>query len=869
MIIKTKLNVPVVNSKIIQRMNLNQKLQPISDYKLVLVTAPAGFGKTTAAAVSLWNTDIVHAWLSLDEDDNDPVVFWKYLVAALGTAINDADAFANILVNKELISSGLLAGLLVDKLYSIPGHMLIILDDYHLIHNQLVLKSMARFLKYLPNNTTIVVLSRTELDYHLTDQHARGKVLKVGPTDLSFTSKETMEFFMRRGLALQPDELYILQEYTEGWAAGLVVAALSLESSQDLHSAVRQFSGSHRYIDAFIRDEIFHNWTDEIKSFLIQTSFLDKLCGALGCAVTGNEEAGQVLKRLAEGNSLVFHLDAENQWFRYHHLFKEFLADKLNGKGIDYLKGLYQKAGEWFKENGCPREAVEAFLKAGAYREAFILLVDPEIYLEMAQNGELAEWCGLAASIPEGFPEGFLKERVQTCCAIAWHLSMENRLDEANAWIDKAQNLADQIDDNDKKEKRYLQAHINMTRLSVGIVQMDIEQVQYYSEQLLDTDLYRPILVGEINTGVPAMLDTVYGFKGRLNQIDQSLGYLIADMPKIIGDFSAYASIMMAECLYERNDLEAAYQTMLSGMESVIELHNPGAIIPCFIVLARLKRAHGDMPGAFAAIVTGRKKLEGKNQAFWNYYLNVMIASLFIDLQDAASAREWLDTGRISIYDDFSSSREFEYITLARYLNLQRQYDDALLLLNRLASFAVRQNHLAGQIRALALLAINHYSRGDLPNAMLAMEKALELGMEHGYTRTFIDQLEPMAELLAEYLNWKDRSAEDGKYKYAITLSRLVHENMEKLRAGNPGSGNVPLSGNMMAEILSPREYKVMQLLVAERSNKEIAAELGITVRTVKYHNSRIFEKLAVNNRLEAIIRARESGLLQLNRIVR
>ncbi len=861
MIIRTKLNVPTVNSKIVQRKNLTQKLQPLIDYKLVLVTAPAGFGKTTAAAVSLWNTGVLHAWLSLDEDDNDPVVFWRYMVAALGSALNNADALTNIMVNKELISSGLLAGMLFDYLYSVPD-MLIILDDYHLIHDQLVQESLAGFLKYLPAHITVIILSRTELDYNLTEKHARGKVLKLGPADLSFTREETAEFFMHRALALQPDELSILQEYTEGWVAGLVVAALSLETSRDLRSAVRQFSGSNRYIDAFIRDEIFNNWADEIKDFLIQTAFLDKLCGALCCAVTGNEEAGQVLKRLSEGNSLVFHLDAENQWFRYHHLFKEFLADKLYGKGSDHLQDLYQKAGQWFKENAYQREAIGAFLKAGSYLEAFHLLVDPNIYLEMAQNGELAEWCRLAVSIPEGFSKGFLKEKVQTYCAIAWHLSMENRLDEANGWINKAQNLVEQINDKDEKEKCYLQAHADMTRVSVSVVQMDIEQVQHYSQQLVDTEIYQPILIGEINRGVPAMLDTVYGFKGRLNQIDHSWGYLISDMPRIIGDFSAYATIIMAECLYERNDLEEAYQTILGGMETIIELNNPGAIVPCFATLARLKRARGDMAGAFNTLAAGRGKIEGKNQAFWHYHFNVMTASLYIDLQDAASAAEWLDTGRLSIYDSLSSFREFEYITLARYLNLQQQYDDSLLLLNRLASFSVRENHLAGQIRARLLLAINHYSRGDLLNAMLAMEKALELGMEHGYTRIFIDQLEPMEELLTEYRNWKKRSAEDEKYQYAITLSHLVHEYVKKFRVSNPGYDPMPLISDMMAEILSPREYKVLRLLVAERSNKEIAAELGITVRTVKYHNSRIFEKLAVKNRLEAIIRARESGLL-------
>ena len=864
MVIKTKLNVPTLNKEFVPRENIAQKLDQARAYKVVLVTAPAGYGKTTAVAGYLWKSHIPHAWLSIDESDNDPAEFWRYLVAALADGVRCPDYFADIPVNKELISSGILAGLLVDRLYGVQGDLLIVLDDYHLIHGELIQKSLAYFIKYLPKNITVILLSRKGPDSKLSDAYARGQVLKIGVGDLSFGHDEIAEFFSFRGFTLQPEEIPILHTYTEGWAAGLVVAALSMAASMDVHKAIRQFSGRNRYIDSFINDELFDHWPDEVKELLVQTSFLDKLCGPLCDTVTGNENSGELLMQLAKGNSLVLSLDDEDKWFRHHHLFREFLEKKLSGKGEKFLRDLRHQAGVWYRENGLSREAIDVFIKAGSYEEAFALLVDDDIYLELIQNDGITEWYQWAYSIPEGCPEGYLKEKVQGFSAFAWVLAMDNRLEEAAAWLDKAQAHFESLNDADEREKQYLKAHILMGRAAISLVKMDTKQLLNCFMEAASLEIYQPILLGELNPGETHMLNTLYGFKGRLRKIDESYLYLTEDVPRIFGDFSSYLTVILAECQYERDDLNTAYQTLTQGMERILALNNPGVIVPCFLTLARMKRARGDMQGAFRTIAEGAKKLGGRNKAFWNYYFNVFTADLYIDLQDAASAEEWLDIGRIGIYDGLTCSREYEYIVFARYLTLQKKYDDAIFLLHRLEAFSEKENRLGSRIRALYLLALCHHLREDTPNAMPVLEKTLELGMEHGYIRTFIDELEPAAELLSKYMRWKKKWGEDEKYRYVKNLFIQIGDHIKTFREQNPAGENAQWSfGDMAERLLSPREYNVLRLLAAGRTNSEIAAELCITVRTVKHHNSRIFEKLGVRNRHEAVKRANETGMLK------
>ncbi|HBE79249.1 MAG TPA: hypothetical protein DDW65_15975, partial [Firmicutes bacterium] len=615
-LIRAKLNTPTVTQKIIKREKVLEKLQRVIDYKLTLITAPAGSGKTTAAVSYLTEAGLPFAWLSLDESDNDPVRFWRYILASMRGVGSLSEAFWDVPVSLELIRSNIQADMVLDKLFMLPGDTVMVLDDYHLIDNEIIQSSLAYFIKYLPAHFRMMILSRKEPDLKVIREWMSGRVCKLGGRDLSFDLREIAEFFKVKGYPLTPEEISAIWNYTEGWAAGLVLAVLSMGEEDDAHAAISRFSGKNRHINQIFQDEVFDHWPDGVKDFLVRIAFLDKFCGPLCEAVTGFTDSAEYLKKLSESNSFIVNLDQEDEWFRFHHLFSDFLQQRLAKEDPTLRRELYRRAGEWYRENGLIREAIQAFIKADAYQQAFPLLV--RIYLSMAQDGDYDDWLKWMDNIPPEYYEG----EVRTCTGYSWLASMKNRTHDAQIWADKAQSCFERIKDGlAVGEKDYLEANVLVAKANLAFFEMDVEQVISYSKQAGRLELSRSIIIGEMNSGEVSLLKTAYGFKGRLKKVDQLGVLLVEGLPRLIGNFSAYLTVGLAECHYERNHLQTASQILNQGMENIIELGNPGAIVPSMITLAKIKRAAGDIEGALRTIDMGRRKLAGKSKTFWNYYL--------------------------------------------------------------------------------------------------------------------------------------------------------------------------------------------------------------------------------------------------------
>jgi LuxR family maltose regulon positive regulatory protein len=857
-LIRTKLNAPIINHKIIKRAQVEKKLQQATANKLTLITAPAGFGKTTAAVSYLAEAGLAYAWLSLDERDNDPVRFWRYVLAALRGMGNFGEDFWEIPVRQELISSNILVDTVLDKLDVLSGTTVIVLDDYHLIHNEIIGSSLTYFIKYLPSHFKMMILSRITPEFQVIREWTGGQMCKLNALDLSFDYGEVAAFFQEKGYQLTAAEIAAIRDYTEGWAAGLVLTAFSMAEEGDAHATVSRFSGKNRHIGQLFQDEVFDRWPDEIQDFLVRIAFLDKFCGPLCEAVTGRAASKELLKKLAESNSFIFHLDQENEWYRFHHLFSDFLKQRLEREKLNLRQELYRKAGEWYQKNGLMPEAFGMFTKAGTYEQAFPLILNQDLYLSMAQNIEIS-WLDLMDSIPPEYYQG----EVRACTWYSWLLSMENRTREANLWADRAQSCFDRIQAGlDTDEKGFLEAHVLGNKVSLAILNMDLEQVRRCFEQISRIKLSRQIMVGEMNSEEVSILKTAYGFKGRLEKFNELAVLLAGELPGLIGDFAAYLPVGLAEFHYERNHLKTASQILNQGMESIIALGKPGAIVPCIIILAKLKRAEGDFEGAMRIIAMGRQKLAGKSKTLWNYFLDLFIANLYIDRHDAQAAAEWLNIDRLGVFDGLSRSREYEHLTFARYLNLIGRYDEALTLLVRMDQFAQKEDRLGSRIEILCQTAISHQLQSDVTSAMAVLDKALGLGMADGYARTFTDLLEPMAELLAKYKILPKNPETNAKCHYAKNLFRLTRENIRIIRTKLPADQDVRVRPDLTLPQLSVKEHRVLRLLAAKRTNQEIADELCISVRTVKYYNSQIFEKLGVDNRFEAVAKAWEIGIM-------
>ena len=853
-IAETKLRPPRMGQNIIKRNNIEKKLGLLPECKLVLVTAPAGYGKTTAAVNFLDNSDIKYAWFSIDEADNDPVRFWNYIKASFTQCLKDEKILREVSVNAELVTSNITVDLMINVLNGVNEDLVLVIDDYHLIHNTNVLKSVAYFVKYMPPKLGMLFLSREENE-ELYRFCSRETAISLGLKDLAFSPDETNEFLIQREIRLTGEDIKVLDESIEGWAAGLVAASFSIKESHSISETVKRFSAKDKNINGLLEGEVFMRCPAEVREFLLHTAFLDKLSGSLCALVTGNTQSAELLSTLSRTNSFIIPMDREDEWFRYHHLFQEYLMSKLEQEEVSSRRTLHHLAGQWYQEHGFIRDAINCYLKAEEYEKAFPLVWD--IYLTLTQNGEYSTWRKWMESIPEGLCEN----DVQACTGLSWVLSMENQLDKAEKWAGKAQTCLERMKGSlAQKEKEFLEANIIMTFANTAVFRMDAAAALQYYRKIYALKLHTPIVIGEMNSGEPRLLKTAYGFRGRLNKVCEAYESINDDTPRVLGNFSAYISVALAECKYERGELNEVYATLAKSMGRITGLKNPGIIVPCFITLAKVKKAGGDISGAFDIIQSGRAILENR-KSVWSYFLDVFTAGLYIGEGDADRAAKWIAVNRLGIFDAISASREFEYIVFARYLILINRFDEALILLSRLIHFSTMENRLGSRIEAMCLSAICSDRLGETANAMLALHEALDLGYEDGYTRTFTDEGQPMADLLANYRAWIRQNGNDRYEEYSKHLLKLTKENIRihkaiTLRDQITASGEEPA-----LDVLRDRELAVLKLLAEELTNQEIADKLFVSVRTVKHYNAQIFEKLGVKNRLEAIIKAREIGI--------
>ncbi len=648
---------------------------------------------------------------------------------------------------------------------------------------------------------------------------------------------------------MSADELSWIVTKTEGWAAGLVVASLAVEKGRPLFHPNTNLPVLNHHIERFLREQIYKKWPDEVKLFLSQTAILDRFSAPLCQAVTGLPDCRAILDRLLDSNNFIIPLGNDKVWFRYHHLFADFLREQLAEQDPSGGQILYQKAGQWYQDNDYVQEAMDAYLKGRAYQKAlslFWIIYQP--MLKMGEHMLLLKWMNQ-------IPQACHQDDVEFCVTHAWLSAMDNQMDEAGIWANRSVASYNRIESglSDRPIKNYLQALTCLAQADLAIRNLDAGRAAKCYATACGLQLETSIKVGDLNLNQPSMLKTFYGYYGRLNKIDETYSTVCEGLNRVVGDSAAYLVMMQIESQYERNQMDACYETLAKGFENIMRLNTPGAIVPAFMTLAKIKRAAGNMPGAFTAIEEGRKRLNNVSKAHWSYLFDLFAASLYLNVKDTSEAEKWIDLSRVGVFDELSPTREYEYIIFSRYLTRTDRIDDAILLLNRLSIYARQENRLASQIEIACLLALAYEQNGDADHALETLEQALILSAEDGYVRTYLDEAEPMRKLLKQYLKRKNPAKSCKMNNYAASLLSSFND-LEKAGAEPATTGE--------AETLTRMEKRVLQLLLTNRSNAEIASEFGISIRTVKYHNSNIFSKMGVKNRMEALLKARKSGLL-------
>ena len=904
----TKLRPPRARSTLVARQRLLDALAARDGHSLTLLSAPAGFGKTTL--LNQWlqvraDTEPPVAWLSLDEGDNDPARFLSSFLAALGTVDQGlGKAILASLRSPEPPRIEVLVGTLVNELATRPADLVVILDDYHVIESPAVHGIVSSVLDRLPEGVHLIVASRMDPPLPLARLRARGQMVRIGAADLRFTLAEAAAFLHDvMGLELPARDVTALEERTEGWAAGLQLAALSMRDRADVSGFVAAFSGNHRDVVDFLAEEVLNRQPPDVQRFLLATSILDRLAGPLCDAVAPGHGGQEMLERLERANLFVVALDDERRWYRYHHLFADFLRTRLERGSPERTQEIHRAAATWCEIHGLVDAAVRHALEAGDPAWA-ARLIERHVTEVFARNEHAT-----ARRWLERLPGDVLRSRPRLCLARAYQAMAGGRLDELEQQLDDAERAVavDGGDDRDAEppaeagwaadfladvpgtvavlraaharlrgdaRRMVEQAALAKARVPAGhfvsvLADWELARAQWMFGDLASA---QRALRGQLAEAVAARraaeqpyrvvvvswdLGRVQRARGRLRSALRTYRGAL-ELATIAGPTSTpvagIAHVGLADVLCERDDLDAALEHAETGVEACGALANRMPLAAGLATLARIRQALGDPDGALAAIREAERV--GLNPAMTDLFNPVPVqrARLLLAQGNVAEVADWIAGRQLDVEDPPTYAGEGERLVLARLLLAQNDPDRARRLLERTLEHAEQFDRTGSVIEILALQALALRAAGEHKRAVDALSRALELGQPESYIRTFVDEGRPMAGLLAEV-----RSAPQRQH-----LSRSISPlYLAKLLAAiQQGRSDLATAGTGLAEPLSERELEVLALVAVGTRNHEIADELVIALSTVKTHVKSIYRKLGARNRAQAVTRARELGLL-------
>ncbi|MBK9943831.1 MAG: helix-turn-helix transcriptional regulator [Kouleothrix sp.] len=922
-LLATKLYIPPLRPNVVARPRLVERLHEGRQRRLTLISAPAGFGKTTL--VSEWiaslsaepyQTDQTHsfnlAWLSLDEADNDPTRFLTYLVAALQTIVPAAGTgVLEMLLSPQPPPSEAILTTLLNNITSFPGHVAIVLDDYHVIDAKAVGIALTFLLEHLPPQLHLIITTREDPQLPLARLRARGQLTELRAADLRFTPAEAAGFLNQvMELNLAVEHVSALETRTEGWVAGLQLAALSMRGRTDVAQFVKAFAGNNRYILDYLVEEVLQRQPAHVRSFLLQTSILDRLSGPLCDAVTGQHDGMAQLEALERGNLFVVPLDDTRHWFRYHRLFADVLAAHMLHEQPARIPTLHQQASAWYASNGLTAEAIRHALAAHDFARAAGLV--ELAWPAMDGRFQAAAWLAWARALPDTL----VRARPVLGVAYAWALlnggeleAAEARLQAAEHWLGPAPEHSEHPEAQpaemtivDEAQFQALPASIATARAYLSQARGDMPGSVTYGRQALTLlpaeDYLRrgPAAAllglaewasGDLEAAYRTLADAMAGFQKAGNlHFAISITYGLADIRRVQGRLydaircytqalqlaldqgeplirgTADLYLGLSELHREQADLEAATWHLLRSEELGEQAALPDWRYRLCRTQARFTEAQGDLAGA----------LDLLDQAERHYYrtplpdvrpLAALRARVWVAQGRLHEARRWAQAHGVSVDGELSFLREFEHITLARVLLAEYTrapaggaIHQAMRLLDRLQQ-AAAAGRMGSAIEIGVLQALAHQAQGASAAALATLERALKLAEPQGYVRIFVDEGPAMARLL---------SAAAAQGIMPGYIGKLLAAFASVAAEAPPRTHHIDLPAaaptQPLIEPLSTRELEVLQLMAQGLSNSEISTQLFLALSTVKGHNRKIFGKLQVQRRTEAIARARALGLL-------
>ena len=915
-ILATKLYVPPPRAKIVVRPRLIEGLNEGLSLgrKLTLISAAAGFGKTTLVSEWIASCGQPVAWLSLDEGDNDSTRFLTYLVAALQTiAANIGEGVLGALQSPQPPSAESILTTLINEIIAIPDNsstrpfgqsgqrFIFVLDDYHIIDSKSVDNALTFLIEHLPPQMHLVITTREDPPLPLARLRARGQLTELRAADLRFTPAEAAEFLNQAmSLQLSAEDIAALETRTEGWITGLQLAALALQGSlsmqghPDTSRFIQSFTGSHRFVLDYLVEEVLQRQPEYIRIFLLQTAILERLSGPLCDAVTGQKDGRGILETLERGNLFVIPLDDQRQWYRYHHLFAEVLLAHALDEQTGQIPLLHKRASAWYEQNNLPAEAIRHALAAMDFERAAGLI--EKTYPAMDAIFQSAVWLGWVRKLPDEV----VRARPVLSVDYARALMDSGEFEAGKSWLQDAEQQlegsAEGMVVTDEAQFRTLPVKIALARSNHAQVQGDFGGAVKYAELALE-------LSPEEDSYSHAMATTTLGMaywsRGDLDGAQRALSvwmnycqkvgnniFAVATGGYLAGIIVAQGHLREAERTYKQSiQLASTHDQSVRHVAANLYLglgllcHEQGdqqsaaqhlhkseelgeqALIDWpyrwRLAQARLKEAEGDLETALDLLDEARR-LYVRTSVLDFHPIDALKVRVYLRQGRLSKALAWARERGLSVDDDLSYLDEFEHVTLARILIAQYKNDpladsihDAIALLERLLQAAEADRRMGSVIEILVVQALAHEAQGNIPLALTSIECALALAEPEGYVRIFVDEGEPMRLLIEK----QSRNRDHPLIGYADKLLTAFPQ-----PAATSKSAIIHQKSDMI-EPLSERELEVLRLLGTELSGPEIARELIVSLNTLRTHTKNIFNKLGVNNRRAAVRRAEELNM--------
>jgi LuxR family maltose regulon positive regulatory protein len=892
----TKLHIPPAGNNVVHRSGLFEKLNSGLSRKLILVSAPAGYGKTTLLSDWIIQNKIPAAWLSLDNGDNDPAVFLSYVISGIQSIHKEFGQSALRLLNSPNSPSvESIAGLLINEIIDIDQNFLLVLDDFHLINSDEVSKLVTYLLDHIPGNIHIVILTRSDPALSVSRLRSQHQLVELRSSDLSFSVNDISILFNKRlKLGLSVDDVYSLESKTEGWVAGLQLTALSMSGREDISGYINDLKRDNRYIMDYLIEEVLKIQTDEIKEFLLQTSILEQMSAPLCNAILNRNDSQLILEALERNNMFVIPLDTERTWYRYHHLFADLLKQRFHQRGKAAIIGLHNKAIVWFKDNSMPLLAIEHAIETENFEISIQLLGEiVETTWEKGQHAAILKFGDL-------LPDEIIKKNADFCLYYSWILIIAGQIQKAEPFLESAEIITKNII-NDKHSLKEV-VHYNkklLGKISVAYAYLysitaNAEKTFHFSKTAMenlseDDPLWfswgwysigiAEMVSGNLTESIGAFEKALaYGKKSGNIYLISTIVYNMASLEVRMGLYTSayrkcsdlitfmkergYSQISISEPTYAglyslmagiecmRTDFEEALANIKIAYSLSINNPNNSHKVTMLLVYWLITIGRCDNVGMIKLINEIEEIIQQYTiaPAATTIYIG-MKGKMLIEQHEPEKARQLFIENGMGLDKKISYQTDRANFSFVLLLITELKFKEAEKILSELQTMAQAASRIDTLVEAKIIYAILYKQSGNKEKAIVNLIEALEAAACENILMYFIHYHSGISDLLKEV------------YKIqATTKTNIPKELTDKLKLAIEKRDKVI---KMSFEAgLSARELDVLKLIAEDLTNQEIADKLFISLQTVKTHVKMIHLKLEVDSRIRAVTKAKELGII-------